>query len=126
MRRVTLLFWTAITFGFLVSPGVFIGRAMARGKPFDAALRQLARGLFQSGANEFLLAVIAALPFVAAAVIFLIHLSTEPSRKGRWAGAIARLPPASRPLQLRSPRIVGSLSQRLSRHRPAHDTLLKP
>lgn len=86
MKRVIVLFWLTIAFGFLVSPLVAIWTDTAKGTPFASAVNQYAAHLFEPGFNEFLLALISALPFIAAAVFLLFHLAAEQSGRGRWAG----------------------------------------
>jgi hypothetical protein len=91
MKRVTILFWLTIAFGFVVSPIIAVGTEIAKGAPFASAASQWIGHLFEPGYNEFALALIAALPFLAAAVFTLFHLSGEQTPRGRWAGVAGAL-----------------------------------
>jgi hypothetical protein len=91
MKRVTILFWLTVALGFVVSPIVAIGAETAKGTPFASAVSQWVGHLFEPGYNEFLLALIAAAPFLAAAVFGLFHLSGERIARGRWAGVAGAL-----------------------------------
>lgn len=91
MKRAIILFWLTIAFGFAVSPIVDIGVETAKGTPFVSAVNQLIGHLFEPGYNEFLLALITALPFVAAGVFVLFHLAAEPIPRGRLSGVAGAL-----------------------------------
>jgi len=91
MKRVIILFWLTIALGFVVSPIVAIGAETAKGTPLATALSQWIGHLFEPGYNEFLLALITALPFLVAAVFFLFHLHAEEIPRGRWAGVAGAL-----------------------------------
>jgi hypothetical protein len=91
MRRVIVLFWTTIAFGFAVSPLVSIGTEIAKGAPFASAVSQLMGHLFEPGYNEFLIALFTSFPFVAAAVFLMFHLAAEQIPRGRWAGIAGAL-----------------------------------
>ena len=86
MKPATILFWLTVAFGFAVSPVVAIGVDTAKGAPFHSAIAQLIEHLFEPGYNEFLLALITAVPFLAIAIFLLFHLSAEPAPRRRWAG----------------------------------------
>ena len=91
MKRVTVVFWVTIAFGFAVSPLVAIGAEIVKGTPFASAVSQFMGHLFEPGYNEFLIALFTSLPFVAAAVFLMFHLAAEPSPLGRWAGVAGAL-----------------------------------
>jgi hypothetical protein len=91
MNRAVILFWLTIAFGFGVSPIVAIGVETAKGTPFVSAVSQLIGHLFEPGYNEFLIALMTALPFVAAGVFLLFHLAAEPMPRGRLAGIVGAL-----------------------------------
>jgi hypothetical protein len=91
MKRVIVLFWSTIAFGFAVSPLVAIGAETAHGTPFASAVSQLMGRLFEPGYNEFLIALFTSLPFVAAAVFLMFHLAAEQLPRGRWAGVAGAL-----------------------------------
>jgi hypothetical protein len=91
MKRVTVVFWTTIAFGFAVSPLVAIGAATAKGTPFASAVSEFMGHLFEPGYNEFLIALFTSLPFVAGAVFLMFHLAAEPTPLGRWAGVAGAL-----------------------------------
>lgn len=91
MKRVVILFWLTIAFGLAVSPIVAIGAATAKGTPFASAVSQWTGHLFEPGYSEFLLALINVLPFLAAAVFLLIHLTAEQVPRRRWAGVAGAL-----------------------------------
>src|SRR4029077_7761331 len=86
-----ILFWSTIAFGFAVSPMVAVGVDIAKGASFASAGRQWLGRLFGRGYNEFLLALITALPFIAAGVFVLFHLAAEQTPRGRWAGVAGAL-----------------------------------
>jgi hypothetical protein len=91
MKRVIILFWLTSAWGFVVLPVVAIGAETAKGTPFPSALSQWIRHLFAPGYNEFLLALITALPFLVAAVFILFHLAAEQIPPGRWSGVAGAL-----------------------------------
>ena len=91
MKRVTVLFWATIAFGFAVSPLIAIGTEIAKGAPFASALSQWMGHLFEPGYNEFLIALFTSLPFVAAAVFLMFHLAAGQIPRGRWAGVAGAL-----------------------------------
>jgi hypothetical protein len=91
MKRVIVLFWAAIAFGFAVSPVVAIAAETAKGTPFASAVSQWMGHLFEPGYNEFLIALFTSLPFVAAAVFLMFHLAAEQIPRGRWAGVAGAL-----------------------------------
>lgn len=66
------------------------GHPGGQGAPFAAAVREWSDNLFAPGANEFLLALISAAPFVVLAVFSLFHLSAE-NRGRRTAGVCGAL-----------------------------------
>ena len=91
MKRATVLFWLTVALGFAVSPLVAIGVETAKGTPLASATGEWIGHLFEPGYNEFLLALITALPFLAAAVFTLFHLTGEQIPRGRWAGVSGAL-----------------------------------
>jgi len=91
MKRVILVFWLTAAFGFAVSPIVAIGVEIAKGTPIPSAIGEWVGHLFEPGFNEFLLALITSLPFLAAAVLLLFHLSAERMPRGRVAGVTGAL-----------------------------------
>jgi hypothetical protein len=91
MKRATVLFWLTVAVGFAVSPLVAIGTETAKGTPLASATGQWIGRLFEPGYNEFLLVLITALPFLAAAVFTLFHLTGEQIPRGRWVGVIGAL-----------------------------------
>jgi hypothetical protein len=91
MKRVVILFWLTVVFGFAVSPVVAVGTSAVKGAPIASAIEELIGHLFEPGYNEFLIAFITALPFLAAAVFLLFHLSTEQVPRGRLSGVAGTL-----------------------------------
>lgn len=91
MKRVTVVFWTTIAFGFAVSPLVAVGALTAKGTPFASAVSEFMGHLFEPGYNEFLIALFTSMPFVAAAVFLMFHLAAEQKPLGRWAGVAGAL-----------------------------------
>jgi hypothetical protein len=91
MKRAVLIFWLTAAFGFAVSPVVDIGIEIAKGTPIPSAVGEWIGHLFEPGFNEFLLALITALPFLAAAVFLLFHLSANEMPRGRVAGVAGML-----------------------------------
>ena len=91
MKRVTILFWLTIAFGFAVAPIVAIEVETAKGARFASAVSHWIGHLFEPGYNEFLLALMAALPFLVAAVFIRFHLGGEQIPRGRWAGVVGAL-----------------------------------
>jgi hypothetical protein len=91
MKRAVLIFWLTAAFGFAVSPVVAIGVEIAKGTPIPSAAGEWVGRLFEPGFNEFLLALITALPFLAAAVFLLFHLSANEFPRGRVVGAAGML-----------------------------------
>jgi hypothetical protein len=91
MKRATVLFWLTVALGFAVSPLVAIGAETAKGTPLASAIGQWIGHLFEPGYNEFLLALITALPFLAVAVFTLFHLTGEQIPRGRWEGVSGAL-----------------------------------
>jgi len=91
MKRVILLFWATIAFGFAVSPLVAIGAETAQGTLLASAVSQFMGHLFEPGYNEFLIALFTSMPFIAAAVFLMFHLAAEQIPRGRWAGVAGAL-----------------------------------
>jgi hypothetical protein len=91
MKRVIVLFWATIAFGFAVSPVVAIAVEIAKGTPFASAGSQFMGHLFEPGYNEFLITLFTSLPFIAAAVVLMFHLAAEPIPRGRWRGVAGAL-----------------------------------
>lgn len=91
MKRVVVMFWLTVAFGFAVSPVVAVGTSAAKGAPIPSAIDELIGHLFEPGYNEFLIALITALPFLAAAVFLLFHLSTEQVPLARLSGVAGSL-----------------------------------
>lgn len=91
MKRVVILFWLAVAFGFAVSPVVAVGTSASKGMPVASAVTEWTEHLFESGYNEFLLTLIISLPFLAAAVFLLFHLSAERVPEGRLSGVAGSL-----------------------------------
>jgi hypothetical protein len=91
MKRVIVLFWATIAFGFAVSPVVAIAVEIAQGTPFASAVSLFTGHLFEPGYNEFLIALFTSLPFVAAAVFLMFHLAAEQIPRRRWAGIAGAL-----------------------------------
>jgi hypothetical protein len=91
MKRVVILFWLTIVLGFVLSPIAVIGVETAKGAPFAPAAAEWIGNLFRPGYYEFEIALIAAGPFLGAAVFSLFHLSAGQVPRGRWAGAAGAL-----------------------------------
>ena len=90
-RRVLVLFWVTVVFGFAVSPLIFIGTSVARGRAVASAAGEWTASLFKPGYNEYLVDLLMAAPFLAAAVFLLSHLSGPRVTRGRWAGITGAL-----------------------------------
>ncbi len=86
MKRVPLYFWLVIVFGFVVAPLVAVGAGIAKGSPIVPAVTDWIGHLFEPGYNEFLIALINALPFVALGVFLIFHLTGERVPNGRLIG----------------------------------------
>ena len=91
MKRAILLFWLVIALGFVISPLTAIGVETARGTPLAAAINLWVERLFEPGFNEFLLVLLAAAPFIAAAVFIWLHLSVGGAASARSAGVAGLL-----------------------------------
>ena len=91
MKRVIVLFWLTIGFGFAVSPIVAIGASAARGASIASAIREWKGHLFEPGFNEYLLTLMVAAPFLAAAIFLLFHLSGGEVQRNRLAGVAGSL-----------------------------------
>jgi hypothetical protein len=91
VKRVILLFWLTIGFGFAVSPVVAIGASAAKGASIASAISEWRGNLFEPGFNEYLLTLIVAAPFLAAAIFLLFHLSGEEVQRNRLAGVAGSL-----------------------------------
>ena len=90
MKRTLLLFWLTVAVGLIISPLTAIGVETAKGMPLAAAINLWVEHLFEPGFNEFLLVLLAAAPFVAAAVFILLHLSAA-APGARVAGIVGLL-----------------------------------
>ena len=86
MKRVVIVFWLTIGFGFLAPAAVTIGVDVSKGAAIGSAFSRYLQHLFEPGFNEFLLALIEAAPFAAAAIFLLFHLTGEHTTRGRWSG----------------------------------------
>ena len=91
MKPATNLLWLTIAFGLLASPVVAIGAETAKGTPLPLAVSHWIAHLFEPGYNEYLLVLITAFPFLAAAVFARFHLASEQASRGRWAGIAGAL-----------------------------------
>jgi len=91
MKRVVILFWLTVVLGFVVSPIAVIGVGTAKGVSLAVAAAEWIGNLFRPGYYELPIALLAAVPFLGAAVFSLFHLSAGQVPRGRWAGVTGAL-----------------------------------
>lgn len=75
MKRAVIFFWLTVACGAAIPAVVAIWTASAKGAPLQTAIQEWTDNLFAPGANELVLTLISAAPFLLLAVLSLFHMS---------------------------------------------------